>query len=577
MRVNTPGYPGSGKWTLVSKASPKAEGSKYLDPANFGGAIVLKTGGRQCGYVDNIIIWEGTGNEPADKSAPLLHSADKGCSGHSFAGGTRCDDPVYCIWCGEAGAGTPAHTFAAVAGTKDMRCTECLAYSNNLSSSWLLETVPAYSGGKYASQLYRSGQGIADGSLPRSGESLMMIVSGTNAAGFDAYRAKLTEYGYTETYSYSCDGNVYAQYTENSQTVYAYYTASVSEVRVILDKSSKMSAAEFGYTYTKQTGDTTTLFQYGVPMHSKAAGGNATDTDGAVRINCGMMYVIKLADNSVYIMDGGGQQQFDAAQCDGFMKFLREVTGVTTGKIRIAAWSVTHGHSDHMGGVSLFFKKYSSELTLERVFFNLPSYYTETGRFADGRGNQAKMISYIKSCFPGDDIKFIQVHTGQSIDLADIKINVMYTHEDLVDPVTAVSEIADDFNNSCMVLKIIIDSKSFWLLGDINKPAANVIIANNSAATLRGDIVQLSHHVYNSIQPLYEKIQATVVLAPQSSGGSVKSSAMRKIMDTAKKYVQNGMIYYAGDGTDGLTVTDGIISHTYNAPVLGGGYTGWTW
>ena len=37
------------------------------------------------------------------------------------------------------------------------------------------------------------------------------------------------------------------------------------------------------------------------------------------------------------------------------------------------------------------------------------------------------------------------------------------------------------------------------------------------------------------------------------------------------------MIYYAGDGTDGLTVTDGIISHTYNAPVLGGGYTGWTW
>ena len=127
------------------------------------------------------------------------------------------------------------------------------------------------------------------------------------------------------------------------------------------------------------------------------------------------------------------------------------------------------------------------------------------------------------------------------------------------------------------MLKIIIDGKSFWLLGDINKPAANVIIQNNSDATLRGDIVQLAHHVYNSIQPLYDKIKAPVVLAPQSSGGSVKSNAMRSIMNTAKKYVQNNMVYYAGDSTDGLTVVNGKITHSYTAPIKGGGYTGWSW
>ena len=574
MRVNTPGYPGTGKWTLVSKGSAKA--TEYFKPESLGGAIVLKTGGKQCGYVDNIIIWEGTGDEPTDKSSPLLTSTTKGCSGHRFVGGESCQNPSKCTYCGAAGSNTKPHNYVSVPGTSDTRCTVCHAYGSNASSSWLLKTVPSYQGGKYSSALYRSGQGIKDPLLLKENESLMAIISKTNASGFDDYCKKLESYGYTQTYTNMRDGNLYAQYTEDGQIIYTYYTASAAEVRVVLDKNSDCANDSFGYTYTAKEGDRTILYQYGVPMHSTAAGGNAVDTDGQKRINCGMMYVMKLADNSVYILDGGGYQQFDDAQCDGFMAFLREITGQPTGKIRIAAWSVSHGHSDHMGGAALFFKKYCSQLTLERVFFNLPSYYTSTTIFTDGRGNHSKLITYIQKYF-GNDVKFIQVHTGQSFYLADVKINVMYTHEDIVNASNAVSNVANDFNNSSTVLDIEFNGKSFWLLGDINAPAANVIIKNNSAETLKCDIVQVAHHVYNRIESLYNKMQASVVLVPQSSGGAVKSAGMRSVMNSVKKYAQDGMIYYAGDGTDGIEVKDGKLTHVYHEKVLGGGYTGWSW
>ena len=575
MRINTPGYPGSGKWTLVSRSSSLGNGTSYFSPSKTGGAIALKTGGRQCGYIDNIMIWEGTGDEPEDKSSPLLTSFTTGCSGHRFEGGEDCGNPPVCIYCGQLGSNVKAHTFASVPNTPDSRCTVCRSYSSNISSAWKLTAVPSYSGGTYSSKVYYAGQGIGDSNLSKGSDSQMMIISGTDAQAYRSYLEKLEQYGYTETYTYSCDGNLYAQYSDKDQFVYTYYTSSVSEVRVILDKSSDCSVTDFGYSYEKGASDSTILYQYGVPMNSMGVGG--LDTDGQRRINCGMMYVIKLADNSVFIMDGGGYQQFDTAQCDGFMKFLRNVTGIKSGKIRIAGWYISHCHSDHMAGAALFFKKYHSQLTLERVLFNFPSYYSGTDIYMNARGNHSKLISYINKYFPGDNVVFMQIHTGQSFTFADISINVIYTHEDLVDPLSAQSESANDFNNSCSVLKIGFDGKAFFLLGDINKPAMNVILANNSSETLKGDIVQLAHHVYNSLQNLYHKIQASVVLAPQTEGGAVQSTTRKDIIDTAKQYVKNDMVYYGGSRTDGIAVVNGEITHVYTAPIDGGGYTGWSW
>ncbi len=291
-----------------------------------------------------------------------------------------------------------------------------------------------------------------------------------------------------------------------------------------------------------------------------------------------MMYVIKLADNSVFIMDGGGYQQFDAAQIDGFMAFLRNVTGTKEGeKIRIAAWYMSHGHPDHMAGFCLFVKKYHKELSFERIFYNFPSPNSPTEILADGRGTYSKLLTYIDKYVKDDNFVFIKPHTGQEFKLADITVNVFYTHEDIVNPTTALSEVANDYNNSSAVLKITIDGKIFMLYGDVNKPAMNVILANNSDASLKCDIVQLAHHVINDLSTIYHKNKAPVVLVPQSPNGCTRNQTRKNAINASKTYVQNDMLYYASEETVGLQVIDGKITEVFTAPVHGGPYADWGW
>lgn len=575
MRVNDEGYPGSGKWTLVSSGT-SADSKNYFTKDQGGAAIVLKTGGKQNGYIDNIIVWEGTGDEPADKSSPIFTSLSHECTKHVWLGSGTCNDHVRCKYCNSEKGGDEGHKYVSLSGTTDRRCSVCNALESAINAGQPLGSVPGYDGGTKTKELYRSGYGMGSSAFADADDTYMQIISGTSESEFIAYTKKLEQYGYKQTYNYSLDGNLYAQYTFNGQRIYTYYTASVKEVRIIEDYHSDMSPSEFGYTYKKKANETTVLYQYGVPMNE--AGVNISKNDEK-KIDCGMMYVMKLADNSVFIMDGGGYQQFDTAEIDGFMQFLYDVTGTPKGgKIRIAGWYISHGHSDHMAGVCLFFKKYHANLTLERIFHNFPSHNSPTPILATtGAGNHRKMINYVNTYFKDDNVKYIKIHTGQVINLADAKITVIYTHEDIVNPKTADTEVANDYNNSCSVINVEFDGVKFALLGDVNKPAMNVIIANNSAYTLKADIVQLSHHVINDLSKLYHIIKAPVVLAPQSPNGSVNGTARKNAMNAARIYLSGNMLYYASIETTGLAVVNGKISKVYSAPVYGGKYGGWGW
>lgn len=220
IRVNTPGYPGSGKWTVVSKASKSAAGASAWGPDKGGAAIVLKTGGKQNGYVDNILVWTGTGEAPTDLSSPLLNAHKDGCTGHVYVGsGTTCSDPIVCKYCGEVLPGGAGHHFVEYDYTNDRHCTVCGAIESNLDSDWLLEEVPSFIGGTYSKAVYLCGQAMDDSALPREKESEMMLVSGVSAAAYNQYLFRLSNYDFEQYYSFSRDGNRYAGYTNGSTNI----------------------------------------------------------------------------------------------------------------------------------------------------------------------------------------------------------------------------------------------------------------------------------------------------------------------------------------------------------------------
>ncbi len=572
LRLNDEGFENTGKWILVSKSTNADDATAYRHPEKTGAGIVLKAGGSINGYIDNITIWEGTGEEPQDKRAPLINSHSEGCSGHTYSGSGNCASPGRCVYCGAVSLDKEPHKFVASATAGEEICSVCQAPKSSVDAGWIMERLPIYIGGKSSQALYSSGHGIhTDTKFRLNEESMMQIISETNSEEFNAYCELLTKYGAERLYTYERDGNLYAQFSYADNYIYTYYTASVDEVRIILDTQSESFPDEFSYDYQKKDSDTTIVYQYGLPMRKSMAEWDS-------HLECGMMYVIKLADNSVMIIDGGGFQQFDTAQIDDFMSFLRNVTGTEDGdKIKIAAWYITHGHSDHMSGFALFAKKYGQNIDLDRILFNFPSVNYDEEVFYDARANYVKLNQYFDQ-YIDSDTKYMKIHTGQVFNFAGVKMNVLQTHEDVVDPLNCNSAIANDYNNSCAVVKFEFDGKSLLILGDINTPAMDILMTNNSEETLKCDILQLAHHVLNDLSKLYHQLKAPILFVPQSPWGSTNFDIRQKAFAAASQYAAEGMIFYASEYTYGLSVQDGTLVKVNEYPIVGGAYTGdWGW
>ncbi len=289
---------------------------------------------------------------------------------------------------------------------------------------------------------------------------------------------------------------------------------------------------------------------------------DGSDNDD-MKKNHGMVYVLKLADNSLFVIDAGAFQYFNDAQVDKFMAFLREITGTTgtTDTIKIAAWFITHDHGDHSAGFSRVIGKYHEQLDFDRIFFNFPSKNINNDEIHDDNAYY-RLVKYYANYLKDDDVKYMKIHTGQSFNLADIKIDVLYTHEDLVNPTTGATEITDH-NDASSVIKITVDGETFMILGDIDEYAMNIILENNSDSVLKADAVQLAHHAMNDIRALYDKIQAEVLMVPQSQYYISINADRTSIMNTAKQYAREDMIFHQNEATFGIAVEDGQFVKVY--------------
>lgn len=581
IRINTEGYPGTGIWTLVSEYSPESKSEQYFGN-DFAGAaegsagIALKAAGGINGYVDNIVIWTGTGEEP--EGGENILSREKKCTAHFFKEGDgTCKNPEYCVYCGE-NKEPPKHNFTEITEANDAICKDCGCYYSCLKTTfWDLDNVPAFKeGGNVVSGIYPTGQNPDNTDFARENDGQLVLISEADSDMLGVYCARLQAYGFERTYRNTYDGNVYNMYRRGDDSIYVYYLEGSKEIRIVRDHGGCVSPEEVNYTVENSKPGQTILYQYGVPM---ADNGWNIGEEGQEenKINCGMMYVVQLPDGAVIIIDGGGKQQFDQAEIDGFWDFLRKITG-TSGdeKIRIAAWIFTHAHSDHMAGVSRFFEQYGKKCILERVMSNFPSQNT-IDSVLNASGNIKRLVGHIKNDFSNDDMKFIRVHTGETFNFANCKIRIMYTMEDNVSSDYLECNIGGDFNNTSVVYRFEFDGISFMLLGDINQTAMSALLRNNSGNTLKADGVQIAHHCINFLGDLYAKINAKYILCPQAKYASTVRFADR--FERASKYTKMEYIRFC-EGTYGLGAkSKGKMDFLYERNEIDGGeYDGvWGW
>ena len=451
-------------------------------------------------------------------------------------------------------------------------------YDGYTRDRWNLR-FPAYEGGILVQTAYTNNFGYDSISAPNNSNYKEVLAYNTNKIEFQIYVQKLKAEGYTVT-EVNNDDFIKSYWVEkNGSRMYIYLSVNAGEARFILDQNEAVRMEDFSYTYAKKTGDKTSLYLYGLHMDKKE-GKNVGEkyNDGTTNLkasNCGQLFIIKLADNSVVIIDGGADNQMSKTAAEGLDAFLHEITGTPTGgKVKIACWLITHSHLDHFGGFARFLINYHAKYDLQRICFNF--------NYKDS--NMPKLFDeHLDVYYP--NLKYYRPHTGETIQLADVTLDILYTCEDNVDAKTGElikehfswnNTYGIDQNNSSIVARITFDGKSFMLLGDIAGAAEDVIMRNYSAKSLKVDIMQVSHHGFNNVSDFVAAMNPSISLYPQSKVGAMKANngsayqVLKNVIQNTKGGESN--LYYAGECTACVEVVNGelvvttreVVSSDYN-------------
>ena len=475
---------------------------------------------------------------------------------------------------------------------------------------WLLQSVPAYRAGVYCETPYNTGTGLENEvlSAPQT-TSNMQLVRNTTLQDAADYGQRLESSGYRKTFSNQIGDIHFFAYQKDAQGIYYYFNAQSGETRVIDDCCNNVALDAFGYDkttpeepVTEPSGATepfvtepidpqetlvngenepttsvsmptvqpteepplqSTTAPYVAPQGFKPTPGvyqfclpyyDDAHPDETRFAKNGMLYVIVLSDGKLVVIDGGSPYQCADRNIEAFMRFIREISGTSTGKkVRIALWYGTHCHADHIDFFYKLIHKYRREIKLERMMFNYQSHSVIAySKRVD------KFRNMLKKYYP--KAKYVKCRSGYAFSFLDTRFEVLYTHEDCVSAESGALA-AKNANDCCSVLKVTLGGKIFLFLGDSNTIVQDVLLRNYDKSVLRAQVLQASHHMINNLTKLYPVIAPTYVMCPQSKRRTLQTFPSYY---TFLKLAPAQRMYFADQGIYGfLPQANGTISVVY--------------
>lgn len=404
--------------------------------------------------------------------------------------------------------------------------------------------VPPYDGGVFTGAVLKETWGFA-GDNP----SVMMGISETNADEFAAYIAKIQDEGFSAVLRADWGGVIAYQCDKENVSFYTYYTPSTNAVRIILDNSKTSSLEEFSYSCEPVDGEHNEIYLVRLKQQDPEI------PETADYPNNGMLMMIKLADNSLFVIDGGKKEQIDS---EYFMEIAREITGIPEGeKIRIACWFITHKHGDHIWGFDKVLKECADQLILERMMYNHKNGRDFVYDAEDPNANYH---------LPYENVLYHLPRTGETIQFGNVTMDILYTHEDWVNlpEGTHISEESTLYNDSSTVIRINIDGKTCLILGDINLDASDILLQYYTDEQLKADVVQVAHHGFNTLPELYKKINAKIGLFPVSRNQALQKHTLA--LESAETNCEES--YFGSNETVGIRVVDNDVQVVCRKPVV---------
>ncbi|HBF15327.1 MAG TPA: hypothetical protein DDW30_06560 [Clostridiales bacterium] len=346
--------------------------------------------------------------------------------------------------------------------------------NNGFDGKKWLATVPTFEAGALT------------GGYNENAVSCMMVYDGTEQSDYEGYLAQLTKAGFTETRAETLGGNRYALYSGESATVYVSFSAQSGRTRI--------GAEQKGASITPERAPET---ETGTPRLWQLEIDNRNS-----KLNGGMSYVFRGTNGEFFILDGGYNTETEA---DRIYTLLRENTPAGQTPV-IAGWYISHLHGDHYGAMLAFSEKYASEVPVRAFYYHFSQ-----------RSGDAQWLTDIKKSVDTamgrwkDAVRYGNLHTGLGFTVAGIRVDVLYTQEDLLPTLT------EDLNETGTVIRVTAGGQRILFLADMGKLVADRMLADLPAEELKSDIVQVAHHGYEGASlAFYQVVNPETVLWPMN-------------------------------------------------------------
>lgn len=333
----------------------------------------------------------------------------------------------------------------------------------------MLNTLPKYQNGTL-NTITDSGDG-----------AFVMAVNKADLNAHNAYLASLAENGFAlkeERTILNADNN-YAVYTDGTYAVTAIHTSYNNASRIIVEPIE--SNGYFSYENpSNATGSWAPLL---IQVGLNKAGTNTQN---------GMCYIVRLSNGKFLIFDGGHDDTAyrDGQNCQRIVSTLKAYAP-NKNNIRIAAWLITHPHTDHIGALQYFCDNYAEDktITVENVLINFPS-DIQAMQDTSSDGLEVKINNYrqkIQKLVKAKGTSVHKCHPGQVYEFADAKLEILYSHD------MRAEVPLKESNNLSVVSKLTVAGQTILINGDTHT-RSNEVMIKMYGTSLKCDIYQTPHH-----------------------------------------------------------------------------------